>query len=75
MGSISDGIQEGEIENRKNFFWNFGKSVMFVILAVGVPLKVIERGLYIVFFTDNRVILSEFIEEGFIEGTFFVAIA
>lgn len=47
---------------------------MFVILAVGVPLKVIERGFYIVFFADYRVILSEFIEEGFIEGTVFVAV-
>lgn len=47
---------------------------MFVILAVGVPLKVIKRGLYIVFFTDNRVILSEFIEEGFIEVAALVAV-
>lgn len=47
---------------------------MFVVLAIGVPLKVIERGFYIVFFTDNRVILSEFIKEGFIEGTAFVAV-
>lgn len=47
---------------------------MFVVLAIGVPLKVIERGLYIVFFTDYRVILSEVIKEGFIEGTVLVAI-
>lgn len=47
---------------------------MFVILSVGVPLKVIERGFYIVFFADYRVILSEFIKEGFIEVAALVAV-
>lgn len=57
--------------------WYIGwytKSVMFVILAVGVPLKVVERGLYIVFFADYRVILSEFIKEGIIEVAALVAV-
>lgn len=47
---------------------------MFMILAIGVPLKVIERGFYIVFFADYRVILSEVIKEGFVEGTVLVAV-
>ena len=47
---------------------------MFVELAVGVPLKIIERGFYIVFFADYRVILSEFIKEGFIEAAVLVAV-